>query len=664
MSSSDEGRPMIFIASDSDSDDHSSDMDSVTMLKWDTSDDFGDLDSSRDEEMEREAALRWNKRCEYNEIANECTHVPKDFSNALSNKGLLEDQEDSPFCRKNEKNVEMFEKARMFTPYNEDPEDGPYYSRDVDFPFRKLGSELWEVPPYVPLFVMHPYRMHQQEMENAKNNEMWRKALVDVTEDSVEFYIECIQRHTSSLFWSQLFTAPDRLPGALRAILDDMEYRRFFAMGKYTLLTSWRVHEEGRHESNWFYNTRFGVDRSAQDWDAISATHDLTAFDAYNILLENRNAVWPVSLVNREIHSRIRNRYSEFCCYTRYMGGEVNYNQLGPDGTNGRVTREANETIECIRLIQKQFHPKLSQNSNNYALAWDSKRFAYHATNGLCFWPNVTWGGVFRPVNAIPENYDPEKQTILMKAMVMEVLMYEGFNRSSLRSLVQWENFNVHEFVPHMFWWENVDKILVHALEKVFYVGEDSCWKQRLLAFFDTDCWEMIQLSPNYKELEKCVVRSIEDHAEYRINFQCEHCREAVVNQSFVMMHVDQVLENVSICDALMFAKDHGFGLFDYCLDPPEDGDHNVEGHVPNGERCCAVHCSIQLQQIVYNTRDYVRCCWDCAKEKKRYLFLGKAHLDRGADIIRQHTGAWWLDVERATKLLGFKHNAKKAAKF
>lgn len=642
--------------------------DSDIYYTW--SDDVG-YSSSPDTEIEVEADRRWKRQCEYKKIAFACTPFDDDIETDLLGvdlrDGLLEEVESSPFCKKNKKGVADYEMARRFDPLasDENPSAEPYYCNGVEFPYRKLGSELWEVPPYVPLFVVHPGRVHHFWMNHEKNDEWWRKALIDVPEDTIDLYIDCIQRYTSSSFWSRCLTAPDRLPQELRALLDDLEYRRFYAIGKYTLLSAWRLNTEGRTEGDWFYSNRFGEQRTAQDWDGVfGSSESLIELDRkYRHHIRPAVLDWPISLVNRTIHARMRERYVEYCCYTPYLGVEENYNRLGPDGLNNRVTRELLETIECIRLIQKQFHPKLNHGTNSYQLAWDSKRFGYHAMNGLFFWPSIVWSELFRPVKDVPEFSSCDDQSILMKATIMEALIYEGYNRNSLRSLVQWEYFNVEEMLPHMFWWENVNKMLPHGVDRIFFDPDKPDWKERLLAFFDVDCWELIELTPNYKELERCIVRSIDDHAEYGIRFQCDHCKQVAVNKSFVMMPVDSVIEGVSVCDGLMYAKEHGFGRFEYCWDQPDGGDHNAQGHVPTGEMCCAVHSSLQLNRIKFDSKNYIRCCYDCSKEKKRYLFLGKAHLDRGVDMIRQHTGAWWLDVEKVQQMLGFKHNAKKVAK-
>jgi len=223
--------------------------------------------------------------------------------------------------------------------------------------------------------------------------------------------------------------------------------------------------------------------------------------------------------------------------------------------------------------------------------------------------------------------------------------------------LVPWEYFTVKEMVPDFAWHDSVEMLLEGALQYILS-GKTHSWKCLVENYFECPS-DVLFVAKKFPELLRCVSRSVEDWFEYNQVFNCDRCNSACFQRSFVMMPIDSIEHDVSICDLIREAETWGIGSRMYCTDTGDASDHIGYGHIPAADNCCTRHAVLQKFTVVqYESGAYERVCWTCARSHDQFLWLGRTQADcfdfvrLNSDHNRTHTGAWWLDVNKALKLL------------
>lgn len=513
--------------------------------------------------------------------------------------------------------------------------------RDIEFSFRRIDSELWHAPSYVPYVVKNPGFYYSGDY--VKNLDKWREVLsCGEDEESINALLDALQV-TGIYKWYQNVT-PDVMPSQLAQMFQDLEFRSKYAWGKSYLFAAGTGPTMGRY---FFYEDDFGNPHCQCSLNWIKA------------LRGSDDQLTVACLCWRRIGKRMLDPITTTCCYTQQFMHDDDYHRLQPTRAvdnmiiMDQIGRENREYAECIYLVLRMYFPAVSMMS----LAWNSKRFTNTHLQGLYFYPKVTWAGVFTEFPEYEELDCLGKQSRIMRTMVMELLMNEWYNRPTMKSLVPWEYFTVKEMVPDFAWHDSVEMLLEGALQYILS-GKTHSWKCLVENYFECPS-DVLFVAKKFPELLRCVSRSVEDWFEYNQVFNCDRCNSACFQRSFVMMPIDSIEHDVSICDLIREAETWGIGSRMYCTDTGDASDHIGYGHIPAADNCCTRHAVLQKFTVVqYESGAYERVCWNCARSHDQFLWLGRTQADcfdfvrLNSDHNRTHTGAWWLDVNKALKLL------------
>ena len=459
----------------------------------------------------------------------------------------------------------------------------------IYWPYRAMGSELYGLGSYTPLFAMPAIAFAGGYHE--KQYELWERILGDGNDNFIWEFVCEPKDSACDPFCSWLGSHREipTTPLALRLIFVDLLFRILFAKGRQFLV------EARRH---------------------LSFTPDFyPGFPHRRCPLSWTNSQYGCMCREPRINAQFSKQHSS-CCYTAQANAEL-------------------EVLECIRIIQRLFLPLTGSGDD---LIFNANRMDKGVAHGLVWYCTRKWRDILTHYSG---GALFERESYSVRRMVHAYMVVEYFNRPCETAMFPWDQMVVLEYLP----FHHLTNIVMPKAAEAFrvIVRNYNIREFGLGREMGPDHVELIERGVHV-DMGLAVCRSVADHWELRDQFVCTRCKQIAENGGVFMMNK---LMQTHVSGGRAFATGLKLGLVqeDFCLAS------NYELHTKEhalGPSCCEMHMHRLLDEVQWDSERGQRICFGCLLNENNYLFVARAGLDqRAVDVFdTAHYGAYWIDVE------------------